>query len=69
MATTKHTFIDIFNTDFMVGEDTVQLKKIIIPIIQRDYAQGRQDEESERVRTRFLKALYAAVANEPPALG
>ena len=68
MATTKHTFIDIFNTDFMVGEDTVQLKKIIIPIIQRDYAQGRQDEESERVRTRFLKALYEAVTEIPITL-
>lgn len=68
MATTKHTFIDIFNTEFMVGEDTVQLKKIIIPIIQRDYAQGRRDEESSKVRTRFLKSLYEAVIEIPITL-
>lgn len=68
MATTKHTFIDIFNTGFTVGEETVQLKKIIIPIIQRDYAQGRRDEESSRVRTRFLKSLYEAVTETPITL-
>lgn len=68
MATTKHTFMDIFNTDFTVGEDSVQLKKIIIPIIQRDYAQGRCDEESSRVRTRFLKSLYAAITESPITL-
>ena len=68
MATTKHTFIDIFNTEFEVGGDKVQLKKIIIPIIQRDYAQGRQDEESGRIRTRFLKALYEAVTELPITL-
>lgn len=68
MATTKHTFIDIFNTEFTIGEDTVQLKKIIIPIIQRDYAQGRQDEESSRVRTRFLKSLYEAITKIPITL-
>lgn len=68
MATTKHTFIDIFNTEFMVGEDTVQLKKIIIPIIQRDYAQGRRDEESSRVRTRFLKSLFEAITEIPITL-
>lgn len=68
MATTKHTFIDIFNTEFMVNEDAVQLKKIIIPIIQRDYAQGRRDEESGRVRTRFLKSLYEAITEIPITL-
>jgi len=68
MATTKQTFIDIFNTGFTVGGETVQLKKIIIPIIQRDYAQGRRDEESSRVRTRFLKALYEAVTETPITL-
>ena len=68
MATTKHTFIDIFNTDFVVGDDAVQLKKIIIPIIQRDYAQGRRDEESSRVRTRFLKSLHGAVTETPITL-
>ena len=42
MATTLHSFIDIFDTTFGEGPEAVQLKKIIIPIIQRDYAQGRK---------------------------
>ena len=40
MGTSLNTFIEIFNTGFEVDEETVQLKKIAIPIIQRDYAQG-----------------------------
>lgn len=68
MGTCIHTFMDIFDTDFLVGEDTVQLKKIIIPIIQRDYAQGRMDEDTTRVRLRFLNSLYKAVTENPITL-
>ena len=32
--------------------------KIIIPIIQRDYAQGRKDEETNEVRNEFVDALF-----------
>lgn len=32
--------------------------KIVIPIIQRDYAQGRTDEQTTEVRSVFLDALY-----------
>ena len=39
MATTLHSFMDIFDTTFGEDQEAVQLKKIIIPIIQRDYAQ------------------------------
>ena len=68
MATSLRTFIDIFNTDFEVGEETVQLKKIVIPIIQRDYAQGRKDSDTERVRNRFLNSLYKAITEKPITL-
>ena len=37
-------------------------KKICIPIIQRDYAQGR--EEEKRKRKRFLKSLYKHLTNK-----
>lgn len=57
-----------FNSDFTVDGDIVPLRKIMIPIIQRDYAQGRRDEESERVRTRFLKSLYKAITETPITL-
>jgi hypothetical protein len=68
MATALHTFIDIFNTDFEVGGETVQLKRIVIPIIQRDYAQGRKDSDTERVRNRFLNSLYKAITEKPITL-
>ena len=32
--------------------------KLVIPIIQRDYAQGRTNDETKEVRTDFLDALY-----------
>lgn len=43
--------------------ELLQRCKIEIPIIQRDYAQGR--EEQEKVRTRFLEALKDAVTSDP----
>ena len=68
MATTLHSFIDIFESTFREDEKPIQLKKIIIPIIQRDYAQGRKDSDINRVRDRFLKSLYMAVTEKPITL-
>jgi hypothetical protein len=51
------TFIDIFNS-----EDG--FKSIEIPIIQRDYAQGREDKEVTRIRERFINALYNALTEK-----
>ncbi|MFA7136820.1 MAG: DUF262 domain-containing protein, partial [Bacteroidales bacterium] len=68
MATTLHSFIDIFNTTFGEGQAAVRLDKIVIPIIQRDYAQGRPDPDVERVRKRFLESLYNAVTKNPITL-
>lgn len=68
MATTLHSFMDIFDTTFGEGQDKVQLKKIVIPIIQRDYAQGRKDPGVSRVRSRFLDSLYKAVTVQPITL-
>ena len=68
MSTSKHSFMDIFETEFPVGQDSVRLQKIIIPIIQRDYAQGRDDVDVRRIRGRFLEALYRAVTEIPITL-
>ena len=68
MNSTLHSFKDIFETTFTDGQEAVQLQKIIIPIIQRDYAQGRRDPEIARVRSRFLDSLYEAVENKPITL-
>lgn len=68
MNTTLHSFKDIFDTSFTDGQESVRLQKIIIPIIQRDYAQGRQDPDITRVRNRFLESLRSAVIDTPITL-
>lgn len=68
MGASLNTFIEIFNTGFEVDEETVQLKKIAIPIIQRDYAQGRMDPEVNRIRVRFLDSLHKAIKGDPITL-
>ena len=68
MNTTLHSFMDIFEAPFIDGKETISLKKIIIPIIQRDYAQGRCDPDIIRVRDRFLTSLYNAIVGEPITL-
>ena len=68
MGTSLNSFIEIFNTGFEVDEEIVQLKKIAIPIIQRDYAQGRIDVEVNRIRERFLDSLHQAIKFDPITL-
>ena len=68
MNTDIHTFIDIFETPFTDGNETVTIQKIVIPIIQRDYAQGRLTPNINRVRNRFLEALHNAVTDTPITL-
>lgn len=57
MKTTLHSLVDIFETTFTDRQESVKLRKIIIPIIQKDYAQGRRDPDIDRVRDRFLTSL------------
>lgn len=68
METSLHTLIDIFDYEFDIDEEKVKLQKIEIPIIQRDYAQGRNGNEIKRVRDRFLDALLGAVKTSPITL-
>lgn len=62
------TFINIFNSDIELENaenNFVRPQKIIIPIIQRDYAQGRKNTAVSRIRKNFLNALYKAVTDKP----
>ena len=63
-----HTFIDIFSAEFPVEDEKVKLSEIVIPKIQRDYAQGRNEADVFRVRKRFLAALKEAVLFENKTL-
>ena len=47
LGTDKHTFMDIFQATFDNDGESVVLQKIVIPIIQRDYAQGRDEKEKD----------------------
>lgn len=61
----KYTFKSLIGSQFETADkEVVQIKEIIIPRIQRDYAQGRTGKFEKRVRSRFLDALYSAINNK-----
>lgn len=67
MATTNlHTLIDLFKTPEEEGNESLPLSKIEIPMIQRDYAQGRKSPEVDRIRKRFLSSIYTALTENKP---
>ena len=68
MSTTFHSFMDIFEINSTEEQTDVLLNKIVIPKIQRDYAQGRNDPDVTRIRNRFLDSLYSAVMQKPITL-
>lgn len=68
MGTTLHTFMDIFKNEIESDGERIQVQKIEIPIIQRDYAQGRRTDKIDRIRSRFLDSLYQAVCSKPITL-
>ena len=43
-----------------------EIERIQVPIIQRDYAQGRSDEKATSIRGRLLDALHAALEQQQP---
>lgn len=63
ISTIPKTFIDIFSENPADPND-IFIKQVVIPIIQRDYAQGRENEDVSRIRSRFLDALKDALVEE-----
>lgn len=61
MNTREFTFQSLFGSTFEFEDNSITLSKIEIPIIQRDYAQGRMNDEVKRIRERFLDALFQAI--------
>lgn len=68
MSTKLHTFSEIFSTSIESDSEKLKVNQIVVPIIQRDYAQGRRTKEIDRLRDRFLDSLYDAVTKEPIVL-
>ena len=64
MNTREYTFQSLFGSTFEFEGNSISLSKIEIPIIQRDYAQGRKNDEVNRIRERFLDALFQAIVGK-----
>ncbi|MBP5501599.1 MAG: DUF262 domain-containing protein [Bacteroidales bacterium] len=62
------TFKTIFSPYTDKEGNKVEIKKIVIPKIQRDFAYGRTDEKNRRKRDNFLDALFDAICNNPVTL-
>lgn len=62
-VTNLYTLIKLFKTPVGTENElsSLPLSMIEIPIIQRDYAQGRNIPEVNRIRKRFLSALYVSI--------
>lgn len=60
MENKKYTLLNFLK------EDNTSLISIEIPIIQRDYAQGRSDKCSKEIRETFLKTLIRAIEEKVP---
>lgn len=48
--------------------ELLEAYKVEIPIIQRDYVQGRQDEDTNMVRINLLADMKSAILHETPSL-
>ena len=62
----KYTFLNILENEVIIGSDdennAVCFDKIEIPMIQRDYAQGRKSETE--IRNRFLNAIFTTLCDK-----
>lgn len=62
MNTIPTTFQKVFGQEL---QDKTTIDAIEIPIIQRDYAQGRETIGVNRIRKRFIDVLHKALTGEP----
>ena len=61
------SFVNIFKLEVKEG---IKVNSIEIPIIQRDYAQGRESKDVTRIRSQFLSVIHSALigTSEPVKL-
>ena len=62
------TLKELFSLDVDESEKVLNVSKISIPLIQRDYAQGREHPDISRIRKKFLGSLKEAVLGQPVCL-
>lgn len=66
----RYTFTSLFNSPISLGEADKKcvISKVVIPRIQRPYAQGRTDDESKKVREKFLNEIFNVLNGESDGL-
>ncbi len=58
------SFYQLFQKEFNVEDGKItKINSVVIPIIQRDYAQGRKNPSVDKIRDSFLSALYSALCD------
>lgn len=57
------TYVSAFDPSAAAAEVVQQIE---IPLIQRDYAQGRRNPRADEIRTSFLAVLHSAIAGPEP---
>lgn len=62
----KFTIVDLLNNNVIDEENKpINIEKgVEIPMIQRDYAQGRKDKKTSYIRENFLKDIYSVLSNK-----
>lgn len=63
MDINEYTFSNLFGKHTSEDGSEFEISCVEIPIIQRDYAQGRTSDKVNRVRGRFLDTIYNALTN------
>ncbi len=64
MNSTPTTFYKVFGTSLSSG----LIDSIEIPMVQRDYAQGRKTKEVNRIRDQFVRAIENALLGDEPIM-
>lgn len=61
-----YSFTKIFSTpiSYLSENDLITISKIVVPRIQRPYAQGRNGESETKIRENFLKEIFKNLKND-----
>lgn len=61
-----YTFTSIISKPLAYSNQTVSIARVVIPRIQRAYAQGRKTEKESKIRAEFLDSIFDHLISVPP---
>lgn len=62
----RESFITSYAHLFEARESGMQIDQVEVPLIQRDYAQGRSDNMASQIRSAFVASLHKAIIDDHP---